>query len=207
MPKETFYHLNVEKRENIEKALEHELERVSFEKVSISNIVQEAKIPRGSFYQYFENKEDAIKYVIEKYRIIEIETVKRILVETKGNIFEAALKIFDYVTSEIQGSPRISFYKNVMQELKKNNINLFNNIEENEEIKEMNHLVDTSILDLKEKEELKYIMKIISTIVRTESINVCTANMTIKDARLNLEKQIEILKRGMIKACTIKSIV
>ena len=92
MPKETFYHLSTEKREKVEKALEKELGRTTFEKASISKIVEEANIPRGSFYQYFEDKEDAIKYVMEKYIILEKETVKKILKETKGNIFEASLK-------------------------------------------------------------------------------------------------------------------
>lgn len=199
MPKETFYHLSIEKREKIEKALENEFGRASFEKASISNIIEEAKIPRGSFYQYFENKEDAITYIMRKYRLLEKETVKRILLETKGNIFEAALEIFNYMTSEIYGNSKINLYKNIMQELKKNNINLFNHIEENEEIKEINQLIDISILDLKEEKELKYIMKIISTVARTASINVCSGSMSVEESRKELEKQIEILKRGMAK--------
>ncbi len=199
MPKETFYHLSGEKREKVEKALENEFGRTSFEKASISNIIEEAKIPRGSFYQYFENKEDAIKYIMKKYRLLEKETVKRILLETKGDIFEATLEIFDYMTLEIQGSLRINLYKNILQELKKNNINLFNSIEESEEIKEINQLVDTSILNLEEEEELKYIMKILSTITRTASINVCSGCMSMEETREELKKQIEILKRGMEK--------
>ena len=67
MPKDTFYHLNIQKRERIEKALEKEFSRTSFEKASISKIIKEANIPRGSFYQYFEDKEDAIQYMVEKY--------------------------------------------------------------------------------------------------------------------------------------------
>lgn len=199
MPKETFHHLSVEKREKIENALEKEFERTTFEKASISNIIEEAKIPRGSFYQYFENKDDAIKYIMKKYMLLEKETVKKILLETKGNIFEATLGIFNYMTSEVYGDTKINLYKNIMQELKKNNINLFNTIQENEEIKEFNQLIDLSILNLKEEKELKYIMKIISTIVRTASINVCSGILSIEEAREELKKQIEILKRGMAK--------
>lgn len=199
MPKETFYHLRIEKREKIERALENEFGRASFEKSSISNIIEEAKIPRGSFYQYFENKEDAIKYIMKKYMLLEKGTVKRILLETKGNIFEATLKIFDYMISEIYENSKITLYKNIMQELKKNNINLFDSIEEKEEIKEINQLIDVSILDLKEEEDLKYIMKIISTVTRTASINVCTGSISMEEAREELKKQIEILKRGMAK--------
>ena len=66
MPKATFYNLNSEKKEKIEKALRHEFSQNTFEKASISNIIEEGQIPRGSFYQYFEDKEDALKYIIEE---------------------------------------------------------------------------------------------------------------------------------------------
>lgn len=198
MPKETFYHLNTEKREKVERAIENEFGRTTLEKASISKIIQEAQIPRGSFYQYFEDKEDAIKYIIKKYILLEKETMKRILTQTQGNIFDATLKNFDYMASELEGNPKINLYKNIMQELKKNNINLFNNIEE-KEIKEVHELIDTSILNIREKNELKDMIKIISIVTRTANINVCSGNISIQEARAELEKQIEILKRGMAK--------
>lgn len=201
MPKETFFHLSQSKKEKIEKSLEKEFGRTSFEKASISKIIIDAQIPRGSFYQYFKDKEDAITYITKKYILLEKETMKTILLQTKGNIFEASLKIFDYMTSEIYQNVKINLYRNIMQELKKNNINLFNNIEESREVQEVNALIDVSILNIKEKEEVKPILKVISTITRTASINVCTGNMTTDEARKELEKQIEMLKRGMAKKC------
>lgn len=200
MPKKTFYHLSLEKREKVEKALEKEFGKTSFEKASISKIIEEAKIPRGSFYQYFENKEDAIKYIIRKYILLEKEAMKKILIETEGNIFEASLKIFDSMIADIHEQPKINLYKNIMQELKKNNINLFHTIEENIEMEEINQFVDLSILNIEEKKEFKYIMKIISTVTRTASINACSGNMSVEEARNELEEQIRILKRGMAKS-------
>ena len=67
MPKSTFYNLNDEKREKIEKALRNEFSKNIFEKTSISNIIEEAQIPRGSFYQYFEDKEDALQHIIKSF--------------------------------------------------------------------------------------------------------------------------------------------
>lgn len=198
MPKETFYHLNTEKREKVERAIENEFGRTTLEKASISKIIQEAQIPRGSFYQYFEDKEDAIKYIMKKYMLLEKETMKRILIQTQGNIFDATLKNFDYMALELEGNPKINLYKNIMQELKKNNINLLNSIEE-KEIKEVYELVDTSILNIREENELKDMIKIISIVTRTANINVCSGNISIQEARAELEKQIEILKRGMAK--------
>lgn len=199
MPKETFYHLNTEKREKVEKAIENEFGRTTLEKASISKIIEEAQIPRGSFYQYFEDKEDAIKYIMKKYMLLEKEIMKRILTQTQGNIFDATLKNFDYMALELEGNPKINLYKNIMQELKKNNINLFNSIEEEKEIKEVHELIDTSILNIREENELKDMIKIISIVTRTANINVCNGNVSIQEARAELEKQIEILKRGMAK--------
>ena len=51
MPKETFLKLPNEKKEKIIKAAQKEFERVPIEEVSIKNIVENAEIARGSFYQ------------------------------------------------------------------------------------------------------------------------------------------------------------
>ncbi len=61
MPKETFLKLPEEKKHKIIKAAKKEFERVPFEQTSIKNIANDAEIARGSFYQYFESKEDLLR--------------------------------------------------------------------------------------------------------------------------------------------------
>ena len=61
MPKETFLKLPEEKKHKIIKAAKKEFERVPFEQTSIKNIANDAEIARGSFYQYFEIKEDLLR--------------------------------------------------------------------------------------------------------------------------------------------------
>lgn len=61
MPKETFLNLSEEKKNKIIKAAQNEFERVPLEQASIKNIVENAGIARGSFYQYFESKEDLMR--------------------------------------------------------------------------------------------------------------------------------------------------
>lgn len=58
MPKTTFFHLSEEKQSRLLNAAKNEFSRTSLKEASIANIVKLAEIPRGSFYQYFENKED-----------------------------------------------------------------------------------------------------------------------------------------------------
>ena len=67
MPKLTFFNLPEMKRNKLIRAAEAEFSRVPLSQASISNIVKAAEIPRGSFYQYFENKEDAYYFLLEEY--------------------------------------------------------------------------------------------------------------------------------------------
>ena len=64
MPTETFMKLSEEKKNKILIAAKNEFTRVPFEQTSIKNIVEEAEIARGSFYQYFTSKEDLLQYMM-----------------------------------------------------------------------------------------------------------------------------------------------
>ena len=58
MPSETFLRLTEEKRTRLVDAAWEEVLRVPFEEMSINKIILRARIPRGSFYQYFTDKKD-----------------------------------------------------------------------------------------------------------------------------------------------------
>ncbi len=77
MPKSTFFNLPDEKKDKIFEAAVNEFSQNHYGKITIDKIVQKAEIPKGSFYQYFENKDDLYvflfnqignkkKYTIEK---------------------------------------------------------------------------------------------------------------------------------------------
>ena len=61
MPKSTFYNLPKEKQDKVLEAARKEFFRAEDDEILIKNIVADAKIPRGSFYQYFESKEDLLR--------------------------------------------------------------------------------------------------------------------------------------------------
>lgn len=64
MPTDTFLNLNKDKQKRIIEAGIAEFSRNSFGDSSISNIIEKAEIPRGSFYQYFIDLKDFYKYII-----------------------------------------------------------------------------------------------------------------------------------------------
>lgn len=55
---DTFYRLSDEKKERILRSAHREFTEHTYEKSSINRILDEAKIPKGSFYQYFDDKSD-----------------------------------------------------------------------------------------------------------------------------------------------------
>ena len=69
MPKQTFYNLSTEKQKKIIKSARKEFSGVPLAEASIQKIVQDADIARGSFYQYFEDKEDLFEYIVEEVAI------------------------------------------------------------------------------------------------------------------------------------------
>lgn len=68
MPTQTFFNLPLKKRRKILSAAVHEFTIRNLAEANISNIVKEADISRGSFYQYFNNKEDVYVHIFTALR-------------------------------------------------------------------------------------------------------------------------------------------
>ncbi len=65
MPKQTFFNLPTQKREQILDVIIDEFAENDYANVSISRIVANAGIAKGSFYQYFEDKDDLYNYLYD----------------------------------------------------------------------------------------------------------------------------------------------
>lgn len=61
----TFQRLDEEKKKRLMDALIHEFSEHTFSEASINRIVKDANISRGSFYQYFTDKEDCYLYLLQ----------------------------------------------------------------------------------------------------------------------------------------------
>lgn len=68
MPTQRFFHLKEEKQNIIKKAAMEECARVPYSEISINKIIKAADISRGSFYTYFDDKDDMIKYLLDDFR-------------------------------------------------------------------------------------------------------------------------------------------
>ncbi|GAB4532764.1 MAG: TetR/AcrR family transcriptional regulator [Anaerolineales bacterium] len=66
MPKETFFNLPEEKRGQITEAALDEFATLPYAQASVNRIVERAGISKGSFYQYFQDKEDLFLYLLAR---------------------------------------------------------------------------------------------------------------------------------------------
>ena len=64
MPKQTFFNLPEEKREKIVNAAVDEFAEYGLENASTNRIVENSGISKGSFYQYFEDKQDVFMHLL-----------------------------------------------------------------------------------------------------------------------------------------------
>ncbi|HET6596572.1 MAG TPA: TetR/AcrR family transcriptional regulator [Anaerolineales bacterium] len=65
MPKPTFFNLPEEKRETIFNAAVEEFAQYGLENASTNRIVKTSGIAKGSFYQYFEDKQDVFMHMLD----------------------------------------------------------------------------------------------------------------------------------------------
>ncbi|MBS3811795.1 MAG: TetR/AcrR family transcriptional regulator [Halanaerobiales bacterium] len=89
MPTETFFNLAKEKKNKvIEISITLFAER-GYTKTQITEIVKKADIAKGSFYQYFDDKSDLYKYILNKAIKVKEEYIKKELkkLEEERNFF------------------------------------------------------------------------------------------------------------------------
>ncbi len=146
MPKQRFYNLPIEKRERILNSAIKEFSRVPVNQVSINKIIKEANISRGSFYQYFEDKNDLIREIMSGYKNSMIENIKSHLQKMDISIFDLALEILEstIIFTEEKNNQKLCFY---VFDTMHNNEDFFHQIVGS---KELDNIVDMliSLIDL-----------------------------------------------------------
>ena len=100
MPSSTFLNLPAEKQEKLLEAATWEFSHKPFNEASINQIIKEAGIPRGSFYMYFQDKEDLFRYLLKGYVDQLFMLLEEFLIQNQGDIFQALLELYDYVQAK-----------------------------------------------------------------------------------------------------------
>ncbi|MGI5963953.1 MAG: TetR/AcrR family transcriptional regulator [Lawsonibacter sp.] len=95
MPTSTFFRLPEEKRQRLLDAAWEEFSSCSFADASINQIIHNAHIPRGSFYQYFQDKEELFWYLMGSMREYFSQSLQGILQDVSGDLFAMPVRAFD----------------------------------------------------------------------------------------------------------------
>lgn len=95
MPTSTFFRLPEEKRQRLLDAAWGEFTQVRYTDVSINKIIQGAHIPRGSFYQYFADKDELFAYLLGEMWAYFTQVLEDVLTENRGDLFAMPLAAFD----------------------------------------------------------------------------------------------------------------
>lgn len=205
MPKDTFLNLSEDKKNKIINAAKKEFARVPIEEASIKNIVEEAEIARGSFYQYFESKEDLLKYMLKSKEEKLDKYLKQRLEETTGDIFKVYIDMFDYITKNLMNSEDKAFFIMIFKNIRiseEKSVTL-GYIEKNKpkgpfQKEDIINKIDKSKLKVKNDDELKTVIKMLYLVTRKALVSTFKGE-ELNKVRDEYIKMIEYLKHGILK--------
>lgn len=177
MPTKTFFHLPEEKQKRLLEAARIEFSRVPLKDASIANIVKIAEIPRGSFYQYFEDKEDLYYYYFETVRRDSSKDMFQLIKDVDWDLFEGFELYFTKIIREILVGENASFYRNLFMNLDyrasrkvvphTKDDQRHSHAKHQKEAKELIGLIDRTTLKVNDDHELELLIQLIMNIVFT----------------------------------------
>ncbi|MBV7505177.1 TetR family transcriptional regulator [Bacillus sp. sid0103] len=203
MPKQTFFHLPKEKQDTLIQAAKKEFSRVPLHEASIANIIKSAGIPRGSFYQYFEDKEDVYYYLVNQLAQKNQERFISTLKEKNGNLFETFIESYQFLIQIQKNQEDQNLFKNAFLNMNYKLENTFANhvYEENQKNQFVTtiNLINREQLNIKNDQELHSILKIMAAVTFQNLIQMIVKEWTEEEALENYIAQIELLKKGFYK--------
>ena len=197
MPTKTFMNLSKEKRLRILKAAKKEFSRVPLDKAIIANIVKDAKIPRGSFYQYFESIEDLFVYLIEYMYGVDKKKFIRCMQETNGDFYEALKLNFSNFIDRLKVEENKQFRINTLSTLLtcKNDLSRADIIST---INKVDDFIDPEALpiEVKNKKGVAKVLDIIKMIGKQCTEKFISNSTDADEIKHNYNQYIDIVKTG-----------
>jgi AcrR family transcriptional regulator len=202
LPKETFSNLPEEKKSKILVAIRNEFARVPFDKVSINKIIKDADISRGSFYMYFEDKEDMLKCILSTYFNDMMSIVNESLRKNQGDLFEVFTDILKFTADFGTSKENIAFCMNIFayQKVKSDSLMQFSNRCKKEEyVNWFNQNINADNLNVDNSEDVYNIIDILTSVTQKAIVDIFL-HINEKDEIIEeYTNKLIILKRGMLK--------
>lgn len=201
MPKLTFYNLPKEKQQLLIEAAQQEFSNASLSEASIANIVKTAGISRGSFYQYFEGKEDLYFYLLNRYTAGRKRLFKETLEKNGGDLFQT---ISEFYISTVNEDELLDFKRNVLlnmtEQVETKFIKIVNEEESEEEFNTISRLIDVDKLNVSGNKELYHLLKILMTVTIRNWIEHFARNLAVEESIANHKLELKLLKKGLARS-------
>ena len=200
MPKDTFLKLSKEKQKKVIDSAKQEFARVPIEEVSIKNIVEQAGIARGSFYQYFESKEDLLIYILRENVENISQKLKEEIIESKGNLFDIYVNLYDLAIENFVENDEQKLFKQIFENIRTSDENIFQIVRKSKpkKIQDYYELIDTTNLKIENNEDLELICEILNGVVQRAVVKSFKKENK-EQAKKEFLRQMEFLKNGIIK--------
>ena len=200
MPKRTFFNLPEHKKDHLLHAAKEEFSRVPLSEASIANIVKTAGIPRGSFYQYFEDKEDVFYYLLMKHAEEKRKEFAVIMNQNKGDLFATIIDAFEII---IKDEVNYKFLKNTFLHLTHKTESIFaksfHDYGLDKPFDQMSVLIDQSNLNVEDEKELFHLFRMVTTITFQNIVDKFALDLPIEQALENFKIEMRLLQRGLLK--------
>src|SRR5690625_6400659 len=174
------------------------MSRVPLNNASIANNIKNAHIPKVSFYQYFNDKEDALFYLLELETKANREKFISLLTQTEGDVAETFIALFKHMLIKFKDQENRSFFKNTFLNMNHKIEHVFTEgIRVTENFSEISNIIDTQTLNISHKQEVMYIAKIIGVVTVHNLIQNFAKEIPLDEAVRNYELEVNLLKRGL----------
>lgn len=205
MPTKTFFNLPEEKRQNLMNAAMREFSRASLADASIANIIKDACIPRGSFYQYFEDKADLFFYILEEHSASNRELMMSLAVKHQGDLFASSAEFFQSTLHRFMHHEHRDFARNIFLNMNyKIEYKLILDVKNpttrqriSEFYRSYMGLIDTSGLNIHSEQELFHLIKILRAIIIQNFIQFFAGEAEEQEVIRNFTLELELLQRGL----------
>lgn len=203
MPTLTFYNLPEEKKQKLVAAAEQEFSRVPVYEASIANIVRQAGIPRGSFYQYFEGKEDVFFFLLNTQAQKRRRTFFSLLEKHGGDIFQTMTEMYAILLQEIPTQENLQFLRhaflNMTHKVEQSLAEMFSYGDRNEMIDGLRPYIKMSALNTRSEDELVHVMQIIIAVTMRNIMEKFSRNLSEEQAMENYKIELNLLQKGLCK--------
>lgn len=203
MPTKTFLNLPYEKQKNLIDASEREFSKVLYEDASINQIIQDAKISRGSFYTYFNDKEDLYFYILKRYTDQLFCKLLEVIDRNDGDFTRAWEELHHAIVDEYLKEEKSPLFKKMFLNMqyktdKKIGMKPPKDVIRKSHQEILEH-IDYSLYNYQEDEEILDSFSLVMLITISSIVYILINPEEEENEKENYRRRLEIVRYGMIR--------